>query len=116
MLKLIILLLIATPCYAADPWTREDTYREAAYLTLLAADWAQTRSFRRAGHSEANALLGERPSQSRVDSIILLTGIAHVGIVHALPSNWRDSFQIVSIGLEIFAVQHNVSVGIKARF
>lgn len=113
---LALLLLISTPSFA-DPWTTEDSYREAAYLGLLAVDWAQTRSFLRdPKYYETNPLLGSHPSQGKIDAAVVLTGLAHVYIARIIPEKYRAPFQYVSIGIEGGAVVHNFSFGVKVKF
>ena len=115
MFKFIFLLLVSSSAFA-EPWSHEDTVRESVYLTLLAVDWAQTRSFLRNGDEEANPFLGERPHQDKVDAVVILTGIAHVYVASILPESYRSAFQYVSIGVEVGAVSHNFSLGVRARF
>ena len=117
-MKTFIALLLLCSSAHADEWTRADTYREVTYLTFLAVDWAQTRSFLRdpVHHAEMNPLLGAHPEQSHLDAAIILTGLAHIYIASILPEKYRAPFQYISIGVEGEAVYHNFSFGIGARF
>jgi len=135
MKTLLLAALLLIPSVAsADPWTTGDTVRESTYLVLLATDWAQTRSFIRSdkdcrarlpnmdktqtctGYIEMNPLLSAHPHRDKVDAMILATAIAHVYVASVLPANYRKAFQYITIGIEIGAVAHNYSIGIKARF
>jgi hypothetical protein len=116
MLKIIFFLLVSAPCLA-DPWTTADTYREATYLSLLAVDWAQTRSFLRQPNCyEQNKFLGQHPSQNKLDAAVLITGLAHVYVANLLPEKYREPFQYISIGIEGGAVAHNISTGVNIKF
>lgn len=101
----------------ADEWMPADTYREVTYLTFLSIDWAQTRNFIRNPRCyEHNVLLGEHPSQDKVDAAIIATALAHIYVARLLPEEWRAPFQYVSIGIEAGSVAHNFSIGIGAKF
>jgi hypothetical protein len=117
MFKFILaLFLISSPAFA-DEWSREDTYREAAYLTLHTLDWAQTREIaRNPAYYEQNMYLGKHPTVRQVDRYFAAMALAHVGVAYLLPSEWRRPFQYLTIGVELGAVAHNFSIGISANF
>ncbi|MFZ2541846.1 MAG: hypothetical protein WAW75_08745 [Gallionella sp.] len=117
MFKFILALLLVSSSAWADEWSREDTYREATYLTLHTMDWAQTRNIaRNPNYHEQNAILGKHPSVGRVDGYFALTGLAHFAVAYYLPTEYRKAFQYVTIGIEGGAVVHNFSLGIGVRF
>ena len=101
---------------AADPWTQEDTARQAVYLTLLAIDWRQTLEFRKDGIEETNPILGTHPSNKRIHNILISTAILHTGIAYVLPARYRATFQYVSIAVEAGAVAYSASVGVRLNF
>ena len=65
---IFLLLLISFNCLADDTWTREDSYREAVYLTLHAIDWNQTLQI--ADHPDlyyektSSRFMGSHPSEN----------------------------------------------------
>lgn len=115
---LAFLLFLSVPAYA-DEWRTADTWREVTYLTLHVIDWAQTRNISRNPEEwseQWNKVLGEHPSTARVDRYFAFTAIAHIGIVRALPKEWRAPFQYVTISVEVVSDVHNYTFGIGARF
>jgi hypothetical protein len=127
----LLLLLLSSPAFAADPWTTADTWRETAYLVVDAVDWLQTRNMARSNWtarvygdtwyqdhyiSEVNPIMGKHPSVKRVDRFFALEMLTHFGFAYALPKDWRAGFQYVSIGVELGFVQHNRTMGISAKF
>lgn len=127
-MKIIIvafgIAVASTPICASD-WTKADTAREAAYLTLLVADWGQTRNIvRRAatgcdGDStciERNPFLGRNPSIRRVDSYFALSALTHVTISYLLPPDWRRGYQMFTIGFQAGIVGYNYSIGLNVDF
>jgi hypothetical protein len=102
---------------AGDAWSERDKYLEATYLTLHVVDWLQTKDIAaRQGYYEMNPILGRHPSQSMVDLYFIGTGLAHVGLIHVLPKEYRPWVQGGTIALEIGCIGHNYSAGVKWRF
>jgi len=114
---LAILLLVACPAHA-DEWTKEDTYREAAYLALHVADWGQTLEV--ANHPdeyhETNPVLGSHPSRGRVNAYFIATGILHPVVSYVLPRPYRELWQYGTIGIEIICVGNNAAIGVGFGF
>lgn len=115
------LLLVAGlwvgPAWAADPWTTEDKYWQAAYTVLHVADWAQSRHiadnpdrFR-----DGNRFL-RYASTSDVNRYFAATLAGHYAVVHLLPQRWRQPFQFVTVAIEFGAVAHNYRVGVRMEF
>lgn len=101
-------------------WTKAQK-KEAAYLGLHLADWAQTRNLTRKFNDggtwhETNPILGKAPHQDKVDAYFALTGLAHYLLSKNLPEKWRDPFQNVTIGMEAGAIGNNINLGIKTKF
>ena len=120
MSKLIfVFLLFSSSCFA-DPWTREDSYREATYLTFHVIDWAQTRGVAKNewpdGRYEANKFLGKHPTVFEVDRYMAITALAHVGVAKLLNNEWRSAFQYLTIGFEGGVVLRNFKAGVHIRF
>jgi hypothetical protein len=111
---LLLLAFLSSSCFA-DPWTSEDTYRQTAFFILDAADWAQTRNIARNPDkwTETNPLLGAHPSVRQVDWYFVSASLMHFGIAYLLPSKYRSSFQMLSIGVELGAVSRNFRIGVR---
>lgn len=115
----IAALLLSAPLAHAENWSDADTYREATYLTLHAADWAQTRWILRhkeQGFYEANPMVGKHPHSDKLDEIAVATAFAHVYVASVLPKGFRKNFQYFSIGVKAGLIAHNFQLGIKAKF
>ena len=116
-----LLLLISTQTFAENQnWTTNDSYREAAFLTLLLVDYKQTiviaenpRKYKESGISWA---IGEHPTNTAVTNYFSLIAIAHPLITYYLPAEWRKGFQYLTIGEKIPAVVGNYNVGIRIAF
>lgn len=116
---LFLILFLVPPCNLyADEWTREDTYREVAYLALHVADWGQTLEI--ADHPEKwhehNPVLGSHPSRGEVNAWFIATGLLHPVVSYALPRPYREIWQYSTIVLEIGVTAHNASIGIGIGF
>ncbi|HET8689056.1 MAG TPA: hypothetical protein VFM18_20795 [Methanosarcina sp.] len=117
MYKFIFLMLLSFPAMA-DEWTQADATREAVYLAVDIIDWAQTRNIARNPNKwyEQNNILGNHPSVEKVDAYFATMALAHIAISYALPSEYRRTFQYITIGIEIGYIHHNYSMGINAKF
>jgi len=117
MFKFIFFLLFISPSFASD-WSSSDTKREAVYLVLHTADWAQTREIARNPDKwyEQNSMLGSHPSISQVDQYFIATAALQFAIAYYLPAEYRKVFQYLSITHDAGYVAHNFSIGIQARF
>lgn len=138
-------LLLAIPLQAQAPdWTREDTAWEVACLSVIVADWAQTRYISRhparevtenvwvknpdgspmgyvpvtrsEGFKEMNPILGPRPSTRKVDAYFLASAVGHVALARWLSPPHRRTFQALSLGWELAFVGGNVRAGVKMRW
>jgi hypothetical protein len=119
MKKLIFILMLFSSSAFADRWRTEDTYREAAYLTLLTIDYLQTREIAKnpGTYYEQNPILGVHPSELAVNRYFVLSSLIHLGLSRTLPHEWRAGFQYVTIARETYAVTRNhIVVGIRIPF
>ena len=119
LLAALSLVALAAPAVADDwTWTRGDTIREATYLTLQLVDWRQSCEIVKHPelYRETNTILGEHPSQSELNRYHIAAALLHVGIARALPKPTRDFWQYVSLVIEVDAVAHNRSIGIRIPF
>ena len=124
ILLFIALVLISTST-SADVWREGDTYRELSYQTLNIVDWGQTRYTAKhperfkedgAGTGGSAWLIGQHPSTTDVDRLMVMSAILHPIISYYLPHGWREAFQYVSIGMKLDATIGNASVGVKFEF
>ena len=116
---MIIICIIIFPFAAfASDWTREDTYRELLWTTLLAVDYGQAMNISRHPEKfkEYNPILGKHPSQSSVGLYMLSAAIIHPIISYYLPPKYRKWWQYISIGVELGAVGNNFSAGIGVTY
>jgi hypothetical protein len=118
---LIAFLLAApSPTEARDPWSRTDTALETTFVLLTAADWQQTRYFlTHTDYAEANPILGEHPSLTKLDVGVGLAVVGHAAVAYLIPdSDLRHIWQMVWISVEgvaVFAV-NGPRVGLKIHF
>jgi len=92
--KLLALTLFVLSLSAnADEWSTADKQREFVYMALHLMDWAQTRNIARNSDKwrEINPILGEHPSEDKVDAYFAVMALAHIAISDALRSKYRDT-------------------------
>src|SRR4030042_1202336 len=121
---LALILLISTNAFG-DEWRDEDTYREVAFQALNIVDWGQTRYTAKhperfkengAGAGGSAWLIGEHPSTTDVDRLMVISAILHPVISYYLPHGWREAFQYVSISMKLDATTGNARAGVKFEF
>jgi hypothetical protein len=114
----VALLLGVSSAPAAAEWTTADTAREAVYLGLHVADWGQTLQI--AEHpdrySEANPILGRKPTRGRINRYFAATAIGHAAVSYLLPRPYREAWQYVTIGFEGATVLQNARLGVSFGF
>lgn len=112
---LIILLLVLVPmslwAWKPDKWEAEDTLLQGIFITFLILDCNQT--YYRQGYKEENIILGEYPSNKKVNLYFISYGILHTGIAYILPKPYRNYWQLLCIGVESNTVYYNYKIGIK---
>jgi len=114
---LLLFMAINHPRVHADEWTGADTAREGVYMVIDLMDWAQTRDI--ANHddmAEVNPLLGPHPSAHRINAFFAAGLVGHAALSYALPSEYRSTFQYVTIGWEGAFVVHNLRFGLSFRY
>lgn len=111
---LAVTLMVLSKDVLADEWRTADTYREAAYLTAHALDWAQTHTIAANPDKffERNPIIGRNPHSARVNRYFAITALIHYGVAKFLPHGWRENFQYVSIGIEGGQVVKNYMINI----
>ena len=110
------ILLLFNP--DAEPLTEKQKIMQGTYLTVHAIDWGQTRHA--AEHpdefNEDNFILGRRPSMGEVNRYMAASAILHTGITKSLPSKYRKTWQMFTIGFEVGVVHQNAQIGVKVDF
>ena len=120
-LTLLIILLFPMAAQAADDaasWTTMDTVLQLTFTAVTVVDWAQTLRIAR-GHDdyvERNSLLGDHPSEGRVNSYFAAGIVAHAAVSYALPKPWRTMWQCFWIGGEVKTVSYNINAGLRLSF
>ncbi len=115
---LAILLFLPSVAFGED-WSTKDTIRQGVFTGITMMDWAQTRYI--AKHPiefrETNPVLGKHPSIGSVNNYFAVSIIGHAAVSYMLPAGaWREGWQYVWIGIEVGAVAHNYSMGIRMSF
>lgn len=117
MFKFIFLFLLSFNCLAEE-WTTQDTQRESVFVAITAIDWSQTLQIaKRPDHYyETNIILGNHPSDSRINTLIPTAMLAHYYIATLLPRGYREAWQYAFIAVETNAVSNNFSIGLNVKF
>jgi hypothetical protein len=115
---LFALLFFTTFSCSADDWSTIDKQREVTYIAFHIMDWAQTRTIARNPNKwhETNSILGKHPSVDKVDAYFAVMALAHIAISNALPTEYRSTWQYISIGVEAGYVVHNLSLNVDIKF
>jgi hypothetical protein len=113
---LILALSMPVSAHAFDPWSDADKHRQGAFNVALALDWRQTLQIKCPEHQETNVVLGECPSDSRVNTYFALAMLGHATVTHVLPSKWRPYWQYTWIVIETGVVANNYKAGIRLNF
>lgn len=89
---------------------------------LLLADWAQTHQasdcFGKTCQ-EINPILGDDPSETRIDVYFATATVTHFGVNRWLskkPLWWRTAYNLVIIAVEGACVVNNKNAGVVVRF
>lgn len=115
---LIMTLACFLGCATTDKWTKAEKTKEVAWLILHAVDYSQTRYAmdRPDEFKEANPLLGDHPSEGRLNLFALITGIGHVWLTDYVGKEYRSLFQNITLGFKTGTVVNNFYVGAKIEF
>lgn len=120
---IIILLLFPSVCFAWDRpvenrWTAKDTMFEAWNVGLQVIDWGQTKNIVNNPdlYYEGNSFLGKHPSHAEVDRFFLVTIVGHGVVSYLLPRDYREVWQLVTVGMHIGNVKRNYDIGLKVDF
>lgn len=112
--NLILIILVAKEarCYEFfTPLSSREIKLQIGFTVITAIDWMQTKEFRAQGVKEQNPILGEEPSQEKVDTYIGAAIISHALVTWALPPEFRETWIWTFIIIESVAVLHNYDQG-----
>lgn len=119
----IAALTLATPATAqvfADnaPWTQEHKALASTAGAMLAADWLQTRQVAKNPDQfhEYNPILGEHPSQGKVNLYFLAAAGGLLLLADFLPSEYRTGLLYGVIAVQAVAITNNLQEGISIRW
>lgn len=127
MKKLILLLLLAGPAHAEEPfftyeklWTG-DTLTDSLFVThnaLIIADWAQTRYIAEdpANFHERSYELDPNPTTREVNGYFLGVIIVHNLIYFVLPDKWKPFYSAGHILDRATTIKNNRQLGIGFEF
>lgn len=119
-MRMIFLIIVLTcfSCATTDKWSNTEKTKEAAWLILHAVDYSQTRYAmeRPDEFKELNSLLGEHPSEGRLNLLTLVTGVGHVLITDYAGKKYRSLFQNITLGFKVGTVANNFYVGAKIEW
>lgn len=113
-LVLVVLLLPASPAQA-DEWTATDTAIQATVLTLIAADYVQTRQIVADGR-ESNPIMGRRGDRIPPGMYFLSLATMHTFAAVLLPVRHRRLAQGVMIGVQLHSSVMNLEAGYSFRW
>lgn len=119
LLIFITLIFATATANAFDDWTSTNTVLQSTYTVLHVIDWGQTASMAKNGwqtHKETNIVLGENPRPDDVHIYFAATLLAHTAISYALPRHWRETWQVLGIGVEAVVVGNNYRINMNGFF
>ena len=113
----ILSMMASTVISAAEPWSTQDKWLEAADALAFAADWRQTSEIHRFPRMyERNTILGLHPRQSTTNLYFLGAGIGHAEVANLLHGKLRTAWQATWFAVEVGQVQRNYAIGIRLNF
>jgi len=98
-------------------WTTADTIVEAATYVVMYMDYKQTTEIAKnhspgRHYSERNPFLPRHPTIGEVNSVFILSALAHPVISYALPQPLRKIWQYSYIAIEGYCVYANYRIGL----
>lgn len=126
---LFLLLFLFSPLIAnaGEKWSNSDIALESTWQILHILDWRQTIQIARNPdrYWERNPLLGEHPSEQKVNLYFLVGAVLHPIVTEVLPNKYnlwgiklrpRIIWESVSIGMSGGCVLNNFSIGLGVKF
>lgn len=118
----IIFIIMLSPFASfANDWSKQDTYRELAFTTLITIDYLQTRTIVQNPdkYFEYNPATNRHPRQRSMDIYMTSCAVLHPIISYLLPpksNKWkwinRENWQYITIGIEVISIGNNFRIGI----
>ena len=119
---LFVMLAFSSAVIGAEEWfgelNHEEIIAEAVFVGLAVLDWNQTLQIAKHPdeYSETNFIIGEHPSEGRVNILMPAGIVLHALVTYALPRKYRSFWQYVWIGEEAACVYQNWRTGLTVRF
>ena len=99
-----------------DDWSPADTKRQMMWTSMHVLDWSQTlRIDDDPTLKEGNPILGEYPSDGRVNTYFLITGVGHYLVSKNLSPRARKWWQWTTFVVAVGVVKHNSDNGLSVR-
>ena len=117
----ILTLLLTAPLMAVDTWSTQDKALEGAFIASMAIDYRQTSDIHhtvpgRLPYYEQNVFMGRCPTQATINRYFLASTALQVLAVDLLPSKYRTVAQALTLGIEVGAIGHNYTIGLKFSY
>ena len=107
-MKFIAILLLMMLCGCVSDWTYKDTFRQIAISSLIIIDRNQTIRMQKDGrYYEANRLLGNYPSDSRINNYMAGCLLSNFIISSSLDSDSRALWQTTTLFFDYSFVSGN---------
>ena len=123
ILILIIILAIPASSYAwerapENRWTMENTLWEGFNVIVQTIDWGQSYNIvnNPDRYYETNKLLGPHPSKKEVDKFFITSIVGHAVISYVLPKDYRQAWQLITLGMHIENAGKNYAIGLRVDF
>ena len=119
---LFVMLAFSSAVLGAEEWfgslNRNEIIAETVFVGLAVLDWNQTLQIAKHPdeYSETNFIIGEHPSEGRVNILMPAGIVLHALVTYALPRKYRSFWQYVWIGEEAACVYQNWRTGLTVRF
>ena len=119
---LFAMLAFSSAAIGAEEWfgelNHEEIIAETVFVGLAVLDWNQTLQIAKHPdeYSETNFIIGEHPSEGRVNILMPAGIVLHALVTYALPRKYRSFWQYVWIGEEAACVYQNWRTGLTVRF
>ena len=118
LIIMLMILMLPVAGFTADDWNKEEISKEVAWMVLHAVDWRQTAYAmdRPDEYEELNPILGNHPSEGRLNMFMLTTALGHYLITKYIPKEHRSVWQNISIGFKLGTVSSNYYVGARIKW
>jgi hypothetical protein len=117
VLLVVIMMMVASPAYGFDEWTKEDTYWQLGVLASQIIDWGQTREIvANPNFNETNPTLGSSPTLEEVNRYFAACVVGNYTLSRILPKNWRRTWQVSSVAFQFHYIKNNYELGIGIKF